>query len=266
MPFDFDASTAILALALLCAGCAAAVRAAPIRSALARKHPPGWARGLEMAAQAAIPLFLVLAFRVALYEPFRIPSGSMKPGMDNGDFILVDKHVWGIKAPLLSRPLLETGSPALGDIAVFKYPPNPSMAYIKRIVGLPGDSISYARGQLSINGSPARYAQESPDSDEPGFRFLDETLPGGAPHRIRLGPEATTHYPFASSSPHCKNNPSIPQFTCVVPPGHYFAMGDNRDNSADSRFWGFVPESHLIGKAGLIWLSLSNPSRIGSLR
>lgn len=265
MHFDFDATTAILILALLCAACAVVIRLQHPRAALARKNPPGWARAIQLASQAAIPLFVVLAFRVALYEPFRIPSGSMKPGMDNGDFILVDKHVWGIKAPLFSRPLLEAGSPSRGDIAVFKYPPNPSTAYIKRIIGLPGDSIAYARGQISVNGEPARYEHETADSGEPGFRFIEETLPGGAPHRIRLGPGAPSSYPFVASSPHCKNDLSIAQFACVVPPGHYFAMGDNRDNSADSRFWGFVPESHLIGKAGLIWLSLSNPSRIGAL-
>ncbi|PKH21869.1 signal peptidase I [Enterobacterales bacterium CwR94] len=243
-------------------------------------------------AETAVSVFPVLAFvfivRSFVYEPFQIPSGSMMPTLLIGDFILVEKFAYGIKDPITQTTLIETGHPKRGDIAVFKYPKEPSLDYIKRVVGLPGDRVSYDPQRKEVTVSPACAEQSSCetalavtysnvkasdfvqtfagfDGNERGNGFFSlpagETLRGGlrlaertetlgdVSHRILLVPEAT-----GQQSGYYRQ-PGQPIASWVVPEGQYFMMGDNRDNSADSRYWGFVPEKNLVGKATTIWMS-----------
>ncbi|SBS27846.1 Signal peptidase I [Marinomonas spartinae] len=183
-------------------------------------------------------IFLVRSFVV---EPFQIPSGSMLPTLKIGDFILVNKFDYGIRLPVLNTTLIKTTEPKRGDVIVFKYPRDPSINYIKRVVGLPGDHISYHNKILKINGKliSKKFITNlppSPDQNQEAVSLFKEDLDGTV-HDIY-----NNHYP----------NPL--QGDYVVPKGHYFVMGDNRDNSADSRVWGFVPESDLKGRAFYVWL------------
>lgn len=195
-------------------------------------------------ARAFFPVILVVFFiRSFLVEPFRIPSGSMLPSLYIGDFILVNKFSYGVRLPVVYDKLLETGQPKRGEVAVFRFPENPSINYIKRIVGVPGDRILYKDKKLYINGMLMQQTNGKPyyfasggDAHGEALR-LTETL-DGVKHEI-----LTTHRP---------ENP-LPEI--VVPEGKYFAMGDNRDHSNDSRYWGFVPEQNLVGRAFLIWFS-----------
>lgn len=184
-------------------------------------------------------IVIVLLLRSFVVEPFRIPSGSMLPTLQSGDFILVSKFAWGLRLPVLNNKIIETGSVQRGDIAVFRYPEDPSVAYIKRIVGLPGDHIVYRDKTLYVNGQV--YAQgplATPVTGiEPGFEARAERI-GELTHAIQV-----------------YRNHQEPPREFVVPAGHYWAMGDNRDNSRDSRFWGPLPEGNLIGKAFLIWMN-----------
>lgn len=246
---------------------------------------PGW---VETAASVFPVLLLVFVVRSFIYEPFQIPSGSMMPTLLIGDFILVEKFAYGIKDPITQTTLIPTGHPKRGDIAVFKYPKDPSMDYIKRVVGLPGDRVSYDPQSKTVTVNPAcapektcdtalpiTYSNVQPsdfiqtfsgfDGNEVGNGFWQkpqgETIQGGlrlatrnetlgdVTHRILLVTQAQSQ---ASSY---YQQPGQPQSTWVVPAGMYFMMGDNRDNSADSRYWGFVPERNLVGKATAIWMS-----------
>jgi signal peptidase I len=215
-------------------------------------------------------IFLVLGLRSFLAEPFRIPSGSMMPNLLIGDFILVNKFKYGIRLPVLNTEIIKIGRPQRGDVFVFRYPgmgaddPTTGTDYIKRVIGLPGDTVTVQDNRVAINGVPFGYAEsgiftgQGVSAPQNGYRIYTEKLPGLAhsmleDDTIGLGLRA--------------NNG-----TWIVPEGHYFAMGDNRDNSADSREWGFVPEANLVGKAMVIWLNCSgwfctdsfNPSRIGT--
>ena len=194
-------------------------------------------------ARSFFPIVLVvLLLRSFLVEPFRIPSGSMMPTLLIGDFILVNKFVYGIRLPVLHTKVVEMGEPKRGDIVVFRYPKNPTMDYIKRIVGLPGDRISYYHKQIYINGEAVKQTvlgyYEGGGQTSSGESLLSEDL-GAATHDIllRVGERSAKDGEY------------------VVPAGHYFVMGDNRDNSNDSRFWGFVPEGNLVGRAFFIWMS-----------
>lgn len=191
-------------------------------------------------ARAVFPvLLLVLVLRSFVAEPFRIPSASMRPTLEPGDFILVDKHAYGLRLPVLDRKLVEFGVPARGDVVVFRWPPDPSQDFIKRVVGLPGDVIEYRGKLLSVNGAPVPFELDAGPgaAEEPGSRE-------GLEHLTSVGHRVLVHpwQPAAAGR-------------WVVPAGHYFVMGDNRDNSRDSRVWGFVPESHLVGRAWLVWMS-----------
>lgn len=211
-------------------------------------------------ARSFFPVILaVLLFRTFLIEPFRIPSGSMMPTLLVGDFVLVNKFAYGLRLPVTDAKIFDIGEPRRGDIAVFKYPPNPKEDYIKRIVGVPGDTISVRNEQLYVNGKPALQDYVGPDTDkdadsiktaQAGGIVRSEQL-GNVEHRIIVLP------PFMRA----------PQTdgTWTVPQGYYFGMGDNRDNSSDSRFWGPVPEKDLRGKAFLIWFSLADLKRIGTV-
>jgi len=187
-------------------------------------------------------LVIVLILRSFIAEPFRIPSGSMMPTLLVGDFILVNKFAYGVRLPVLHTRILKNGDPKRGDVVVFRYPRDPSLDYIKRVVGLPGDHIGYVDKSLYINGKPIDTTLEGPYTDggaysQPNEFLYNEDLEG-VRHDVII-------------------NRSRPTFDAeyIVPEKHYFAMGDNRDNSNDSRYWGFVPEENLVGKALLIWMN-----------
>ncbi|MDD5461866.1 MAG: signal peptidase I [Methylococcales bacterium] len=195
-------------------------------------------------ARSFFPIVLiVLLIRSFIAEPFRIPSGSMMPTLLVGDFILVNKFTYGIRLPVINKKVLELNEPKRGDIFVFRYPKDPSVDYIKRVIGLPGDRIVYQNKRLTVNDMPVkqvslgRYQGLGQGEDMTGAEELLEDLTG-VEHSILI-----------------RNGAPTVEFVYVVPEGHYFAMGDNRDNSNDSRYWGPVPEANLVGKAFFIWMS-----------
>jgi len=197
-------------------------------------------------AKAFFPVILVVfLLRSFLMEPFRIPSGSMLPTLKIGDFILVNKFAYGLRLPIANVKIIETGEPERGDVMVFRFPNDPSVNYIKRVVGLPGDEIEYKNKTLYINGKkmPRTSSNENYQIFEAGSRFVttqqfDENL-DGVVHKVLLDPtRSQANLKFQK-----------------VPEGHYFVMGDNRDYSNDSRYWGFVPEKNVVGKAILVWFS-----------
>ncbi|NOH64189.1 signal peptidase I [Vibrio sp. RE88] len=198
----------------------------------------------------------VLVLRSFIYEPFQIPSGSMMPTLLVGDFILVEKYAYGLKDPVWRTQLVETGKPERGDIVVFKYPPQPNIDYIKRVVGLPGDTVRYSskkevcvqpKGESQCIQVPLSNVEESPFiQDGVPLVQLNEKL-GEVEHQILVNPLRRDR--VSAYQPRGGVN------EWVVPEGQYFVMGDNRDNSADSRYWGFVPEANLVGKAVGIWIS-----------
>lgn len=202
-------------------------------------------------------LIIVLILRSFIAEPFRIPSGSMMPTLLVGDFILVNKFAYGVRLPVLHTRILKGGDPGRGDVIVFRFPSDPGLDYIKRVVGLPGDRIGYIDKTLYINGEPVKKSLEGPYLDggaysQPNEYLFDENL-DGLRHDIIVN----------------RSRRSL-DAEYVVPDKHYFVVGDNRDNSNDSRYWGFVPEQNLVGKALLIWMNWDfskgsvNFSRIGN--
>lgn len=227
---------------------------------------PWW---VEYGASFFPVILAVFLLRSFLVEPFKIPSGSMIPTLQIGDFILVNKYAYGIRLPVLDKKVIEIGQPARGDVMVFRYPENPSLDYIKRVVGLPGDKISYQNKRLTINGQevPSIKTEDYLNAERlyytPRFK---ETL-GAVQHEILIEPEAPSFVSQVSDFPFrdkCHYNSS--GVSCEVPPGHYFMMGDNRDNSQDSRFWGFVPDENIVGKAFFIWFNFSDLKRIGPFK
>jgi len=246
---------------------------------------PGW---VETAASVFPVLAVVLIVRSFIYEPFQIPSASMMPTLLIGDFILVEKFAYGIKDPITQTTLIPTGHPQRGDVAVFKYPKQPSVDYIKRVIGVPGDRVSYDPDSKTLTINPAcdngqacdkalavTYTDVQPsgfiqtfsgfDGNESGSGFFQvpqgESMKGGlrlATREETLGDvkhHILTTLEVPSQPGAYYRQPGQPQSTWVVPQGQYFMMGDNRDNSADSRYWGFVPEKNLVGKATAIWMS-----------
>lgn len=205
-----------------------------------RKDPPA----VEY-AKSFFPIILaVLVIRSFIVEPFRIPSESMLPTLHNGDFILVNKFAYGIKLPVLNSEVIATGDPQRGDVFVFRYPEDPSKDYIKRVIGLPGDTVGYFNKIIYINGEAIAQQVKQKDIDLTGIVpaksiLLTEKL-AGAHHDILINPD---RYPE--------------EVEVIIPEGAYFAMGDNRDNSSDSRVWGTVPEENVVGKAVFIWMSWS---------
>lgn len=207
-------------------------------------------------------ILVVFVVRSFLVEPFKIPSGSMMPTLLAGDYILVNKYVYGIRLPILNNTLIKMGEPKRGDVFVFHYPPDPTVDYIKRVVGLPGDRIQYQDKRLTINGQSldtqyvAQYQYPLAVNDESGAEReitisasrLQEQL-GHVKHDI-LNHEVVNQYDLNTLGDKLMQGETV-----VVPAGHYFAMGDNRDNSSDSRVWGFVPEHNLVGKAFFIWFN-----------
>jgi signal peptidase I len=222
-------------------------------------------------AKSFFPVILVVFFiRSFLIEPFKIPSGSMIPTLQVGDFILVNKFIYGVRLPVINQKIVPLSNPQRGDVMVFRYPEDPSLDYIKRVVGVPGDSVEYRNKRLWING--AEQPQEA-DGDynyvETGLNFVHtekrlETL-GERKHAVLINPEMPTLHLGAVAEFSGRENCSYDNemVRCKVPDGQYFMMGDNRDNSRDSRYWGFVPDNQIVGKAFFIWMNFSDLKRIG---
>ena len=216
------------------------------------------------------PVILIVFFlRSFLFEPFKIPSGSMIPTLQIGDFILVNKFIYGIRLPVINTKIIDISSPQRGDVMVFRYPEDPSLDYIKRVIGLPGDTVAYQNKRLSINGEAVETTKVL-DYHHPERLYYSEQYVvrmGDLEYRYLNDSDAPVFIPDASRFPYRDNcTYNAAGVICKVPAGHYFMMGDNRDNSRDSRFWGFVPEQNIVGKAFFIWLNLSSPSRIGSFK
>jgi signal peptidase I len=212
---------------------------------------------------------LVFVLRSFLYEPFKIPSSSMVPTLLVGDLILVNKFTYGIRLPVINKKVIQINDPQRGDVMVFKYPMDMSQDYIKRVVGVPGDKITYENKRLTVNGVEVKYtALDDYLNDEKLVynKQYEENLTGVS-HRILNDETQSTYrregvYPF----PHSENcSYRSDGFTCIVPAGNYFMMGDNRDNSLDSRYWGFVPDQNIVGKAFFVWMNLGNLRRIGGI-
>ena len=201
-------------------------------------------------ARSLFPVFLiVLVLRSFIVEPFRIPSASMMPTLLRGDFILVNKYDYGIRLPVLNTKVFGDGKPQRGDVVVFRYPEDPAVPFIKRVVGVPGDQLQYKDKRLTINGREVDlklkgvYHSDGVGSRENGSYQLAEQL-GEPGHDILINPL----------------QPPQVAVDRLIPQGHYFVLGDNRDNSRDSRYWGLVPDKNLVGRAFYIWMNWSNDS------
>ncbi|MEY4756570.1 MAG: signal peptidase [Pseudomonadota bacterium] len=220
-----------------------------------------WTAGLF---PVIITVFLLRSFVV---EPFKIPSGSMIPTLLVGDLILVNKFHYGIRLPVLNQKITEGNAPQRGDVMVFRYPPKPSLDYIKRVVGLPGDEVAYLNKRLTINGQAVNTTAIPEFFDEDAMRYFkqfEEKL-AERTHRLLIDDDRPAFVPGVEEFPNRQNcRYSIEGVVCKVPEGHYFMMGDNRDNSLDSRYWGFVPDKNIVGKAFFVWMNFGNIKRIGS--
>ena len=184
--------------------------------------------------------FIVLLLRSFLIEPFRIPSGSLEPTLLVGDFVAVNKFAYGFRLPVWEKKIIAIATPKTGEIAVFRWPPDPSFDYIKRVIGVPGDKIAYRNKVLTINGQEMTQTFLGYTTDESSGKAVAKYRENlkGIEHEIYVQPDVTGV-----------------DFEVEVPKGHYFMMGDNRDDSADSRFWGFVSDEYLRSKAFLVWMS-----------
>ncbi len=225
---------------------------------------PWW---LDWTAGLFPVIIAVFVLRSFLFEPFKIPSGSMIPTLLVGDLILVNKFTYGIRLPVINTKLTEGTPPARGDVMVFRYPPKPSLDYIKRVVGLPGDEVAYLNKKLTINGKPVSKTPVSDFFDEDAmlyFKQFEEDLQGRK-HRLLNDDSRPAFVPGVEDFPFKENcRYSVEGVVCKVPQGYYFMMGDNRDNSLDSRYWGFVPDANIVGRAFFIWMNFGSFKRIGS--
>jgi signal peptidase I len=205
----------------------------------------------------------VFIIRSFIAEPFKIPSGSMMPTLLAGDYILVNKYTYGLRVPVINNVFFNVNEPTRGDVAVFHFPPNPSIDYIKRIVGLPGDEIQFIDKRLIINGKK-QDVQQAGDyiyevrGNVVGATRLQEQL-GDVQLDILIHDDIPSRYNANQIGKKFLNGEAV-----VVPQGKYFAMGDNRDNSSDGRVWGFVPDENLVGKAFFIWFNFDDFGRIGN--
>lgn len=235
---------------------------APAREKLLMQ--PWW---LDWTAGLFPVICIVFLLRSFLFEPFKIPSGSMIPTLLVGDLILVNKFHYGVRLPVINKKIIDNNPVQRGDVMVFRYPVDPRQDYIKRVVGLPGDRIEYSAQRLSINGQPVALEPRGEYYEEDRLRYepmFEEKL-GAVAHRILVNPQAPSYFgglpknfPFSQN---CRY--SAEGMQCTVPAGHYFMMGDNRDNSQDSRFWGFVPDENIVGRAFFVWMNFGNLGRIG---
>lgn len=201
-------------------------------------EPPG--KIIEYARSFFPVFFLVLLLRSFIIEPFRIPSGSLEPTLLVGDFLAVNKFAYGFRLPVWEKKIIPVANPKSGEVAVFRWPPEPSLDYIKRVIGTPGDKIGYHNKVLTLNGKPVKQTFLDYTIDESSGKSVAryrENL-NGVEHDIYIRPDI-----------------AAVDFDITVPQGQYFMMGDNRDDSADSRYWGFVSDDYLRGKAFLVWMS-----------
>ncbi len=224
---------------------------------------------VEWGASLFPVILAVFALRSFVVEPFKIPSGSMIPTLQVGDYILVNKFTYGLRLPVVGTQVVSGKAVARGDVVVFRYPPEPSVDYIKRVIGLPGDTVSYQNKQLSINGVPVPRTAEADYLHTDRLyssRMFRESL-GDVSYNTLNDADAPAFVPDVVRFPHreqCRYDSA--GFVCKVPEGNYFVMGDNRDNSKDSRVWGFVPDANVVGKAFFIWFHWGDFGRIGSFR
>jgi signal peptidase I len=235
---------------------------------------PWW---LDWTAGLFPVILVVFILRSFLFEPFKIPSGSMIPTLWVGDLILVNKFHYGIRLPVINTKITQGEPVQRGDVMVFRYPPNPSLDYIKRVVGLPGDTVSYINKELKVNGVDISKTAVPDFFEEESLRYIkqfEEVLPRRDPsdaqgsrvtHRLLNEMDRPAYVSGADQFPFRENcQYSVDGVVCKVPPGHYFMMGDNRDNSLDSRYWGFVPDSNVVGRAFFVWMNFGNLKRIGA--
>jgi signal peptidase I len=228
---------------------------------------PWW---LDWTAGLFPVILVVFLLRSFLFEPFKIPSGSMVPTLLVGDLILVSKFHYGIRLPVINKKILDNNPVKRGDVMVFRYPADPRLDYIKRVVGLPGDEVAYLNQKLSINGQPVTEVGQGEHYDDDSMSYAPMYLEklGDVEHKIRVDVRRAAYYgPDPKNFPMAENCRYSPEgVVCKVPPGHYFMMGDNRDNSQDSRYWGFVPDENIVGKAFFVWMNFGNLGRIGAFK
>ena len=240
---------------------ALAAERSAIGARLARQ--PWW---LEYTAGLFPVIAVVFFLRSFLVEPFKIPSGSMIPTLLVGDLILVNKFAYGIRLPVVNVKVADVGQPQRGDVMVFRFPRDESYDYIKRVVGLPGDRIAYENRRLSVNGQPVPLREDGEFYDAERMVYVQQYAErlGEREHNIltdltRPGTiNDVDRFPFRDRCTY-----TAAGVRCTVPPGHYFVMGDNRENSLDSRYWGFVPDRNIVGKAFFIWMNFGDFKRIG---
>ena len=227
---------------------------------------PWW---LDWTAGLFPVILVVFLLRSFLFEPFKIPSGSMIPTLLVGDLILVNKFDYGIRLPVINKKIIAIHEPQRGDVMVFRYPLDPREDYIKRVVGLPGDVVTYNDQKLTINGKPVPTQPLGEFYDDDSLRYSPMFMEhlGKVEHKILVDPKRQAYYgPDPHTFPlHQNCTYTVDGVTCKVPPGHYFMMGDNRDNSQDSRYWGFVPDANIVGKAFFVWMNFSDLGRIGPI-
>jgi signal peptidase I len=235
---------------------------------------PWW---LDWTAGLFPVIAVVFVLRSFLFEPFKIPSGSMIPTLWVGDLILVNKFHYGVRLPVLNLKVTDGNPVQRGDVMVFRYPPKPSLDYIKRVVGVPGDEVAYLNKQLTINGQPVSKDARTDFFEEDSMRYIkqfEEKLPIGSKasemtglrtHNLLNDTDRPAFVPGADDFVFKENcQYTVEGVTCKVPQGHYFMMGDNRDNSLDSRYWGFVPDKNIVGRAFFVWMNFGNLKRIGA--
>ena len=225
---------------------------------------PWW---LDWTAGLFPVILIVFLLRSFLFEPFKIPSGSMIPTLLVGDLILVNKFHYGVRLPVINKKIIDNNDPKRGDVMVFRYPVDPRQDYIKRVVGIPGDEVVFQNQALTINGKPVPLKSLGDFYDEDSLRYepqFSEAL-GEGEHKLLVNPKRQAYYgPDPKSFPMHENcRYTAEGVACKVPAGHYFMMGDNRDNSMDSRYWGFVPEANIVGRAFFVWMNFGNVGRIG---